>query len=423
MLNLNSVSKTEKRISTRFNDVKFKNPYLHCRFSDPGSDSAISYRPDGNVSNSLSVDYVQNYDISDSTGSWAIRIIPGLPYQIIFNGNANVPGGLQTTSINGNLLTAYSTATKVSRYIASTSGLMNAFGTLTSAINRVATPDVAAGRITTVTWTLQYTGAPLYANGTLSTNIIPFKLETPQMNARPIKFLNLDNTTYTTRVADTCQFVFVDYVGGILMGGPSMSKFTKSFRADTPLHGILHAKTRERAVQPYYEYPIYPVADVTNIATATEFNPLADVPPGGIAYDCNLTLLDDSFDMTEIRFNGIAGNVMGWRLIVKTCVEYDVDPASAYAPFAQNNSIVDDKTLLTEQLINSALPPALSADVPIMPKNPPPSPKKEPSKTKLITDLFKAMSFAKAPNLPGRLSKGQRQRRNRRRKRKQQLVR
>jgi hypothetical protein len=344
-------------------------PYLHCRFSDPDTPGKSSFRPDGEVTNSLNTDYVQSYDISCTNGHFRLRIVPFLPYQAIIRTGTN---GTNDTVVNGMVQTAPSGRIGVSRYLPSTLGLMDAYGLLDDAkVHPVVSPNAAAARITTVSYSLVYTGAPIDAAGTLTTNFIPFKTEIAQGNSNlPIKFERGDTFAVVTRAIGKAQYMLVDYSGGYDMGTIPMSQFTSSYRVDTPIHGVLHATSRERGLRPFREFGVYPIPDTWDFGTATEINMIADPPSSNSlqARDCCINLIDDNFDITEIAYNGPVGTAMGFRLVVKTCVEYDVEPTSTFAAFAVKNDQLKQGELAQEQRVNNQLKPAIPADKPLIVK-------------------------------------------------------
>lgn len=375
--NYNTLNNVERRLNNknRNNNNQRMPPYLHCRFSDPDEPGKSSFRPDGEVTNSLNTDYVQSYDISCPSGSFRLRICPFLPYQCILKCPTNTGN---ETVVNGQIITAPVGNNTVSRFLPSTQGLMDAYGLLDiNKVHPVVSPNAAAARITTVSYSLVYTGSPLNAAGTLTTNFIPFKTEIAQGNSNlAITFQRGDDFSAVSRPIGKAQFMLVDYAGGYDMGTIPMSQFSSSFRVDTPIHGVLHATSRERGLRPFREYGVYPVSDTWDFGAATSIDPIAQPPSSNAtsARDCCLNLIDDNFDLTEIAYSGPVGTAMGFRLMIKTCVEYDIEPTSTFAAFAVKNDKLKQQELNEEQRVNTQLKPAVKAETPLVkPKITPPS--------------------------------------------------
>lgn len=365
----NSINRIERSLQRRRNgntSNMIADPYLACRFGDPLVNHNSEPRPDGLITNSLNTDYLMTYDITSTNSSFTIRITPTLPYQFILCNKVETG---KVTTINSHSNIARPSETFSTRVFPSTVGLMDAYGTFQNTVNYVSNPSAASARVTTVAWSIMYTGTPLDSQGTLTTNIVPFKTEISQVSTKKIIFPVFNHASDNVeRTAGLVRASFVDFEGGQNFDKATISPFSRSYRSDEPLHGALHAKAGDRKPQSFNEYGVYLIADTTNLATATDWYPIAYPPPtAGTNYDVVYNLVDDNYDMTDIRYSGTAGKEVSFRLTIKTCVEYDIVPQSTFSAYAKPPRKVNKASLEKENNANATLPPSTKIEEAIAP--------------------------------------------------------
>jgi len=278
--------------------------------------------------------------------------MPTLPYQAVLHWTQT-----GTDSISVNAITQTAGGAYGIRYLMGPPNAMLEHGDTPAGGTtqaKASTLSAVAGRVTTVSWDMMYTGQPLVANGTLTVNSYPFKCDRVTQSVAPFTWTDASSTPSSTTVPTGSVTSIASDLPAF--AADALSGQTRSYRVDERISGVLKAKGTYPP-QPYHEYAALLYSDETQMSPIPATMPITIAPPctgSTLRYEPTLNLIDDNFNITSIRYVG--SQTMTFRLVIKTCVEYDLAPQSSLIQMAAPNSTSNASVLNKAAIMNAKLP-------------------------------------------------------------------
>lgn len=359
---LNQVERTLRNTSINSTGPK-KSSYLSCRYTPFGQQTMHLSVPDGLGSNITTRDYLGTYDIVTPTnGTLDVQILPFIPQQI-----SVYPTAIGSTAIvNGKTITRVANSAPVPFSPETMSAFRHSADAPTQA------HYISSGRVVTVGFRLYYTGPASTCAGVLQADDYPIIVDqTPFSNTAPLQAI--DVTGVTAPNVPNIKLIVID----LPTEAVAPTKNSVIVRPEAGLTGVLRRRTRaeNHSFKPFHETGLGLISQENNVAIEKGGPLFSGFSGDGTTSWTFITLVDDDFNATRIRINGVS---QSYRLEVMTCVQFNHHPNYSLMSLTSPPGPSNPAILEADDKINGAMPPAMTlASQPPLPQR---RPRRRPNK-------------------------------------------
>lgn len=310
---------------------KRMNPYAECRLMPWASNRSPSFQglPDGANGRKIVVDHVGVSDFSVTSGGGILRIFAGLPYGALFQPTASTVYTLNDSVLGLNNGTFGTTSTNAWVPTAVYPAYKTQATTTPYTVNLGPYAQTKA-RCIGAAWRLIYAGTVTNAAGIVSVRDFPFTMDSyASLPSGGLSIVNYNNSATTASTA-AVSIGTLDFPTGSAVTG-ELSQ-TSMYRSEDNVWGLLKHNQQIYNWNSYFEQGFmlipstYTTAQIANAATT----PLQSLTTNvfGTTFDGQVNFVSDEYNMAEIILPTAPASGLQFRLEVKTCWEYQVQPQS-----------------------------------------------------------------------------------------------
>jgi len=345
----------------------YNNAYAQCRlnpFSNHGSFTGI---PDGANSRRLIVDHKAYTDFQVTSGTWTLRITPFLASGacISFSSGTTFSATDSQTTASGTWGTSSNQWLPICGYPEFSSTNRSPASSSEGPYSQVKC------RLVGQAWRLIYTGPVTSAQGLLTVRSFPISIGT-NFSSVPFVSQQLNTNTGTSPAGSFNSGTAL--TGGVLCDFPSPNARYPAdamlFRADENPHGILKSNLDIFPWTDYCQQPImifssssYTTSNIAGSTSGAQVSPIHTVGTDTAAFGVNA--IADNFTCTEIASGNAVGANVTFRIEVKACWEYIVQPTSPIATLTKQPPVKNQKVLDLVAQKEKTLPVAVPNSKPI----------------------------------------------------------
>lgn len=358
----------KRPIRRRRQRMKQLHPYTECRLQPfSGKNTNFAGIPDYNNSRRIVIDHVGITDFNVTSGSLVVRCLPTLPFGALFQPSTGTVYTMNDVA-TGTAVGATWGSTASNAWMPACA--YSAYNTQISAggyASTVGPYNQTKCRMVGAAWRIIYTGAPLYAQGLMQIRDFPVTVDL--IDILPANALTIPNNANSGNSvqATATQTMSLDFAAS--SGSSTEMTQTAMMRLDHNPWGLLKHVMPEYLFQPYYEEPCFPISSLTTAAqvVAAATTPIVGLVcySGAGSWGGTINCFDDAFAASEIRLSTIGSNAMSFRLEVRSCWEYIVQPNSAVYGLTKSAPPPAMDVVRKTEAVISKLPPAMPASASI----------------------------------------------------------